>query len=280
MMPVPSASVFKHAMSRLPTLFISHGSPMNGIEVTPSSQAWANLGRELARPRAVLVASAHWESSVPTLSGNTKPETIHDFAGFPEALFEVRYPAPGAPELATQAVGLLKAAGIAAGVNGCRGLDHGAWVPLKWMYADADVPVVEISLQPERGTAHHVELGRALAPLADDGILIVGSGHATHNLRDWMMNPRRRDPLSYAQEFAAWLHERLAAGDTDALIAYRDRAPEAARAHPTEEHFLPLLVAWGAAGEGARAERMSAGIDGGALVNDSYKFHRAGVRAQ
>src|SRR5215470_7679027 len=222
----------EHTMSRLPTLFISHGSPMNGIEVTPSSQAWANLGRDLPRPRAVLVASAHWESSVATLSGNAKPETIHDFGGFPDALFQVRYPAPGAPELATQAAELLKSAGIAAGVNGCRGLDHGAWVPLKWMYENADVPVVEISLQPERGTAHHVELGRALAPLADDGVLIVGSGHATHNLRDWMMNPGRPEPLRYAQEFAGWLHERLAAGDTDALIAYRDRAPEAARAHP------------------------------------------------
>src|SRR6516165_10590954 len=155
-------------MSRLPTLFISHGSPMNGIEVTPSSRAWANLGRELPKPRAVLVASAHWESSVPTLSGNAKPETIHDFGGFPEALFQVRYPAPGAPEVATHAVDLLKGAGIAAGVNGCRGLDHGAWVPLKWMYANADVPVLEISLQRERGTAHHVELGRALAPREDD----------------------------------------------------------------------------------------------------------------
>jgi 4,5-DOPA dioxygenase extradiol len=248
---------------------------MNGVEVTPSSEAWAALGRDLPRPRAALVASAHWESSVPMLSGSAKPETIHDFAGFPEALFQVRYPAPGAPGLAAQAVELLKGAGIAAGINGCRGLDHGAWVPLKWMYANADVPVVEISLQPGRGTAHHVELGRALAPLADDGVLIVGSGHATHNLRDWMMNPRRREPLRYAQEFAGWLRERLAAGDTESLIAYRDRAPEAARAHPTEEHFLPLLVAWGAAGDGARAECVSAGVDGGALVNDCYKFGAA-----
>ena len=250
---------------------------MNGIEVTPSSQAWANLGRELPRPRAVLVASAHWESSVPTLSGNVQPETIHDFGGFPEALFAVRYPAPGAPELATQAVDLLKGAGIAAGVNGCRGLDHGAWVPLKWMYANADVPVVEISLQPERGTAHHVELGRALAPLADDGVLIVGSGHATHNLRDWMMNPRRREPLRYAQEFAGWLHERLTAGDTDGLIAYRDRAPEAARAHPTEEHFLPLFIAWGAAGTDSGAERIIGGFEAGALALDSYLFHPASL---
>jgi 4,5-DOPA dioxygenase extradiol len=266
-------------MSRLPTLFISHGSPMNGIEETPSSRTWAGLGRTLPKPRAVLVASAHWETSLPMLSGNPKPQTIHDFGGFPDALFQVRYPALGAPELAAQAVELLKGAGITAGVNGCRGLDHGAWVPLKWMYPNADVPVVELSLQPEVGTARHVELGRALAPLADDGVLIVGSGHATHNLRDWMSNPRRREPLRYAQVFADWVSDRLAAGDTEALIAYREQAPDAARAHPTEEHFLPLLVAWGAAGEGARAERLSTGFDGGALANDSYEFHPAGSRA-
>jgi 4,5-DOPA dioxygenase extradiol len=267
-------------MSRLPTLFISHGSPMNGIEETPSSRAWAKLAHELPRPRAVLVASAHWETALPTLSGNPKPETIHDFGGFPEALFEVQYAAPGAPELASRASGVLKSAGITAGVNGCRGLDHGAWVPLKWMYPDADVPVVQISLQPEMGTARHLEIGRALAPLTDDGILIIGSGHVTHNLRDWMVNPRRRDPLPYAVTFADWVHERLAAGDSEALIAYRDRAPDAARAHPTEEHFLPLFVAWGAAGDSARVERLATGIDGGALVNDVYTFHPANERTQ
>ena len=252
---------------------------MNGIEETPSSRTWATLGRELPKPRAVLIASAHWETSLPTLSGNAKPETIHDFGGFPEALFQIRYPAPGAPELAAHAVALLKSAGITAGINGCRGLDHGAWVPLKWMYPNADVPVVEISLQPELGTAHHVEIGRALAPLSDDGILIAGSGHTTHNLRDWMSNPRRKEPLRYAQEFADWVHDRLAAGDTDALVAYRERAPEAARAHPSEEHFLPLLVAWGAAGEDARVERFSTGFDGGALANELYAFRQADSRA-
>ncbi|MEO8306236.1 MAG: class III extradiol ring-cleavage dioxygenase [Betaproteobacteria bacterium] len=262
-------------MPRLPTLFLSHGSPMNGIESTPSSLAWAALARELPKPRAVLMASAHWETSVPMLTGNPKPETIHDFGGFPDALFQVRYPAPGAPDLAAQAVALLKAAGITAGVDGCRGLDHGAWVPLRWMYPDHDVPVVEISLQPALGTARHVELGRALASLADDNVLIVGSGHATHNLRDWMSNPRRPEPLRYAQVFADWVRGRLAARDTASLIAYRELAPEAARAHPTEEHFLPLLVAWGAAGEGARAERFNTGFDGGALANDGYRFHQA-----
>ena len=265
-------------MSRLPTLFLSHGSPMNGVDQTPSSEAWAALARKLPKPRAVLMASAHWETAVPMLTGNAKPETIHDFGGFPDALYQVQYPAPGAPELAAAAVSLLKDAGITAGVNGCRGLDHGAWVPLRWMYPDADVPVVEISLQPELGTARHVALGRALSSLADDGVLIVGSGHATHNLRDWMANPRRHEPLRYARTFAEWLHERLLAEDTDALIAYREQAPDAARAHPSEEHFLPLLFAWGAAGEGARAERFAAGFEGGALANDSYQFHQASIR--
>jgi len=253
---------------------------MNGIEDTPSSRVWASLGREIPKPRAVLVASAHWESPLPMLTGNAKPETIHDFGGFPEALFQVRYPAPGAPELAAHVVEVLKRGGMTAGVNGCRGLDHGVWVPLKWMYPDADVPIVEISMQPEMGAAHHVELGRALAPLAEEEILIVGSGHATHNLRDWMTNPRRKEPLRYAQDFADWLYERLVAGDTAALTAYREQAPDAERAHPSEEHLLPLFVAWGAAGEGARAERLSTGFDGGALANDSYRFHPAAARIQ
>jgi 4,5-DOPA dioxygenase extradiol len=262
-------------MSRLPTIFISHGSPMNAVEHTAATLAWAELGRTLGKPRAVLIASGHWETSVPMLTGSPKPETIHDFGGFPDALFAIRYPAPGAPDLAAQAVSLLKEAGITAGVNGCRGLDHGAWVPLRWMYPDADVPVVEISLQPSVGARRHVELGRAVTSLADDGVLIMGSGHVTHNLRDWMANPRRNEPLPYAKAFAEWVHDRLTAGDTDALIAYREQAPEAARAHPSEEHFLPLLVAWGAAGEGARAARFTTGFDGGALANDSYQFHPA-----
>jgi len=262
-------------MTRLPTLFVSHGSPMNALGETPSSRAWAALARELPRPRAVLVASAHFESSVPMLTGSRQPETIHDFGGFPEPLYRIRYAAPGAPEVAERAVALLRDAGIAAGVNGCRGIDHGAWVPLVWMYPDADVPVVELSVQPALGTAHHLGLGRALAPLAREDVLIVGSGHATHNLRDWMTNPRRQEPLRYAQAFADWLDVQLAAGDAQALVAYRERAPEAARAHPSEEHLLPLFVAWAAAGEGAASERRSAGFEAGALANDSYVFRPA-----
>ena len=262
-------------MSRLPTLFLSHGSPMNAAARTPSSDAWAAIARKLPRPRAVLIASAHWETAVPMLTGSPKPETIHDFGGFPEELYRIRYDPPGAPDLATKTVSLLKSAGITAGINGCRGLDHGAWVPLRWMYPEADLPVAQLSLQPELGAAHHVELGRALAPLADEGVLIVGSGHATHNLGDWMSNPRRQEPMRYAQAFATWLSERLAAHDTAALVDYRAATPDAARAHPSEEHYLPLLVAWGAAGDNPEVERSSTGFEAGALANDIYVFRPA-----
>lgn len=260
------------SMARLPTLFLSHGSPMHAVEPGAAGRGWASLGRTLPRPRAILIASAHWETALPMLTGNPKPATIHDFGGFPEELYRLQYPAPGAPQLAAKAVALLKDADITAGVEGCRGLDHGAWVPLRFMYPDADVPVVQISLQTELGVAHHLRLGHALAPLRDDGVLVIGSGHTTHNLRDWMANRRRREPLRYAQDFAAWLRLRLAAHDTDALVDYRQQAPEAVRAHPSEEHFLPLFVALGAAGERATAERVIEGYESGALSLDSYLF--------
>ena len=248
---------------------------MHAVEAGAAGEAWAALGRALPRPRAVLIASAHWTTSVPMLTGNPAPQTIHDFGGFPAELYSLQYPAPGAPALAARAVSLLKDAGITAGVDGCRGLDHGAWVPLLHMYAAHDVPVVQVSLQPEQGTMHHVELGRALAPLAREGVLIVGSGHTTHNLRDWMANQRRSEPLRYAQAFADWLDARLVAHDTAALVDYREQAPDAVRAHPTEEHFLPLHVAWGASGEDARVERFVSGFEAGALALHSWLFHPA-----
>jgi 4,5-DOPA dioxygenase extradiol len=262
-------------MVTLPTVFLSHGSPMHAIEAGIAGRAWTELGRRLPRPRAVLIASAHWETSIPMLTGSAHPETIHDFGGFPDEFYQLRYSAPGAPDVATEAVARLKAADITAGIDGFRGLDHGAWVPLKWMYPEADVPVVQISVQPDHDTEHHLRLGHALRPLADEGILIIGSGHATHNLRDWASSRQRRETLPYVDAFSRWLQQRLVSGDADALTHYRDRAPEAARAHPTEEHFLPLFIAWGAAGAGATAERIVEGFEAGALALDSYLFHPA-----
>ncbi|MCC6193076.1 MAG: dioxygenase [Burkholderiales bacterium] len=259
-------------MTRLPTAFLSHGSPMHAIEPGVAGRAWEALGRELPRPKAILMASAHWETSLPMLSGNPMPATVHDFGGFPQELYTLRYAAPGSPGLAARAVALLKEAGLTAGVDGCRGLDHGAWVPLLHMHPGHDIPVVQISLQPALGAAHHVALGRALAPLAAEGVLVVGSGHTTHNLRDWAANRRRTEPLRYAEAFAAWVDDRLQARDTAALIDWRTQAPEALRAHPSDEHFLPLHVAWGAAGAAARAQRIVHGFEGGALALDSWLF--------
>jgi len=254
----------------LPVLFLSHGSPMHALEAGAAGEAWAALGERLARPRALLIASAHWETNVPMLTGNARPQTIHDFFGFPEPLYRLRYPAPGEPALAARATELLKAAGFTAAIDGCRGLDHGAWAPLLHMYPNADLPVLQVSVQTPLGTRHHLALGRALAALAAEDVLLVGSGHMTHNLRD-----RRLEggPASYVREFQAWIDTRITERDLDALADYRTRAPHAARAHPTEEHFLPLHFALGAAGADYRPERVFDAIETGALAMDAYLFH-------
>ncbi|HVO90056.1 MAG TPA: class III extradiol ring-cleavage dioxygenase [Casimicrobiaceae bacterium] len=259
-------------MKRMPTLFVSHGSPMHAVQDAPASAAWRTIAREVPHPRAVLIASAHWETAMPMLTGSERPETIHDFGGFPQELYRIRYPAPGAPDIAARAVALLEDAGITAGIDGCRGLDHGAWVPLRWMYPSADVPVVQLAIQPQLGAAHHVEVGRALSSLRDQGVLIIASGHVTHNLRDWMTQRGAVQPLPYVREFSEWLAARIEERDTEALVAYRDRAPGAARAHPTDEHFLPLFIAWGAADAGDEPRRAYAGYDGSALAMDAYLF--------
>lgn len=259
-------------MQTLPTLFISHGSPMHAIDPGKPGRAWQAMARSLPRPRALLMVSAHWETSLPMLGGSPRPETIHDFGGFPPALYRLRYPAPGAPDVAARAVALLREAGICAGVDGLRGLDHGAWSPLLHMYPDADLPVLQLSVQPALGAAHHLRLGRALAALRDEGVLVIGSGSVTHNLRDWMNGTPADAPLAYAREFAEWLHASLRDADREALGEWHERAPGASRAHPSDEHFLPLLVAFAAAGASPRSERFVDSFDGAALAMDAYRF--------
>jgi 4,5-DOPA dioxygenase extradiol len=256
-------------------LFLSHGSPMQALEPGPAGRAWVELAASTPKPRAVLIASAHWETALPMLTGRDTLETIHDFNGFPEPLYRVRYDAPGSPELARRAAALLQSAGYTAAINACRGIDHGAWVPLKWMYPERDVPVVQISVQPALGAAHHLAVGEALAPLAADGVLVIGSGHVTHNLRDWSLHREGYGALPYVREFTEWLHAALERDDREELVAWRERAPGATRAHPTEEHFLPLFIALGAAGRGARAERVHTSTEGAALAMDAYVFERA-----
>ncbi|MET7015869.1 DODA-type extradiol aromatic ring-opening family dioxygenase [Uliginosibacterium flavum] len=261
--------------TRLPVLFLSHGSPMHAIEPSAAADAWAQAAAGLLRPRAVLMVSAHWDSGLPLLGGSAQPETIYDFGGFPDELYRIRYAAPGAPDVAQQAQALLREAGFTAGIDGCRGLDHGAWIPMLKMYPQADVPVLQLSVQPALGAAHHHALGQALASLRDAGVLIVGSGHMTHNLRDAFVGMRQGDNLpvaAYANEFRDWIDVRVRGGQIDELLQWETQAPQARRAHPTPEHFLPLFVALGAAGAGYQVQSLSAGYDFGVLAMDAYRF--------
>ena len=272
-------------MTPLPTLFISHGSPMHAISAGRAGEAWAELGRRLPRPRSILIASAHWETELPMVATSKQPETIHDFGGFPPELYRIRYPAPGAPDTAQRALQLLRDASISATANGCHGLDHGAWVPLLRLYPDAGVPAAQISIQPSLDAEHHLRVGAALAPLVHDGVLLIGSGHMTHNLGEWIAEARRRGSMSinegepdpYVAEFTRWVDNALRSDDRKALAAWLEQAPHARRAHPTPEHFLPLMVAVGAAGRGAMVEHIDAGVDSRVLAMDAYLFWPSGV---
>jgi 4,5-DOPA dioxygenase extradiol len=255
---------------KYPVLFVSHGSPMLAVENNEWTAAWARFASGLPKPRAIVMISAHWESEIPLLTGNAAPETIHDFGGFPEALYAVRYPAPGAPQLAQEISQRLADAGLMAGIEGCRGLDHGAWVPLLKMFPDADVPVIQLSVQPARDAAHHLALGAALQALREEGVLIVASGHMTHNLRDWFY--QQRFDSSYAQAFRDWVDARVQDGRVAELLRWREDAPGALRAHPSSEHFLPLFVALGAAGPDYRAQSVCSGFEGGVLAMDAYRL--------
>lgn len=255
-------------MSPLPSLFISHGAPTLAIDGGPTHQFLTGWSAGLPRPEAILVLSAHWDTAAPRASVATQPQTIHDFGGFPEALYRLHYPAPGAPAVAEAAVSRLAAAGLDAAPHPDRGLDHGAWVPLMLMLPEADVPVAQVSIQSRRGPAHAWAVGEALAPLRDAGVLIIGSGAITHNLREWWQRPDDAAEETWAGAFADWIAAAVEAGDRDALLDYRARAPHAARNHPTEEHLLPLFSALAAAG--GRGRRVHRAMENGVLSMDCY----------
>ncbi len=259
-------------MPPLPSLYISHGSPMTALQPGATGARLEELAQALPRPKAVVIASAHWLARAPQVGGAAQPATVHDFYGFPPELYRLRYAAPGAPEVAAQAVELLARDGLAPQLDPQRGLDHGAWVPLRLLYPAADVPVVPLSIQPELGPAHQYAVGRALAPLREEGVLVIGSGSITHNLHDLRSGYSAEREAPYVRPFIGWIEQKLAAGDVDALLDYRRQAPFAQRAHPTDEHLLPLYVALGAAGDGAWAQRIDAGIDLGFLAMDIYRF--------
>ena len=232
-------------MSRQPALFVSHGAPTLAVRASPARRYLQALGRRLERPRAILAISAHWETAAPAVSLSEAPETIHDFGGFERQLYEIRYPAPGTPDLAREVADRLAGAGHSASARE-RGLDHGAWVPLLLMFPEADIPVAQLSVQPDRGPAYHRALGRILAPLRDQGVLLLASGSLTHDVRSALSRDHDASTPDWVSAFADWMHRRIADDDLDALLDYRRRAPHAVENHPTEEHLLPLFTALGA----------------------------------
>lgn len=230
----------------MPALFIGHGSPMNALEDNEFTRGWQDAARRLPKPEAILCVSAHWETRGVGVCSAAQPETIHDFGGFPQALFDVRYPASGDPALAQRVAAIVKS--VQVHVTPQWGLDHGAWSVLRIMYPDADVPVVQLSLDSTQPGAFHLALGRELAPLRDEGVLIIGSGNIVHNLRLW--NFRDPAPTDWAVRANALLRERIESGDVDALADWRKLGSDVALGIPTPEHYLPLLYALGARREG------------------------------
>ena len=252
----------------LPALFVSHGAPTLPFDDVPARDFLRGLGKQFEAPQAIVCVSAHWDTDAPALNSVAQNETIHDFYGFPEPLYQIRYDAPGAPGLARDVETLLK--GSHAKLNATRGLDHGAWVPLMLMYPDANIPVIQLSVQSRKSPAHHIALGRTLRALREDNILVLGSGGFVHNLRALdRANMQGAEP-AWSSDFANWMHGALSDNREDDLANYRTRAPNAAHAHPTEEHLMPLFAAYGAGG--GKAERLHTSATFGSLRMDAYTF--------
>ena len=256
--------------ARTPVLFVSHGAPTFAIEPGLLGPRLRTLGTQLPELKAVLVVSPHWQSKDVRVMSTARPETVHDFGGFPSSLYALQYPVAGQPELAKEAARLLNTAGFASTCDDRRGLDHGAWVPLLHLLPEAKVPVFQVSMPLNLTTATAVKFGQAMAPLRDQGVLILASGSMTHNLYDFRQSGAQ--PATYAQEFTAWVQAAVLAKGTDQLVAYRAEAPHAERAHPSEEHFLPLLVAMGATLEADEVSVLQGGISNGALSMESYAW--------
>jgi len=252
---------------------VPHGAPTFALRPGAAGAAIAEAAHKLPLPRAIIIVSAHWDTSLPTVGFAERPETIHDFSGFPDELYTLRYPATGCREAADEVVAAIRVAGLPVRADASRGLDHGAWVPLRLMFPDADVPVIPLSIQSHGGTEQAYRLGRALAPLSAKGFLLIASGNVTHNLHDFQVACRNGGEIpAYVREFSDWLANRLAAGDIPTLLDYRRQAPGAVQAHPSDEHLLPLYVALGAAGENADVQRLHAGIDDYVIAMDAYMF--------
>jgi 4,5-DOPA dioxygenase extradiol len=270
-----AAAVFERdiVMIVAPSLFVSHGAPTLAIDDVPARRFLSGLAARIARPQAIVAVSAHDVARGIAVGTAPRFEAVHDFSGFPPALYALRYAPPGEPALAGEIVAMLTAAGLPAGADASPGIDHGIWVPLSLAYPDADIPIVPVSLDATMREASHVAIGRALAPLRERNVLVLASGSLTHNLREWAAGGEREQVAPYVIEFADWVARTLADGNEQALVAWRTVAPHALRAHPTPEHLMPLFVAYGAGGESPRAERLHASVTHGVLAMDAFLFH-------
>lgn len=261
----------------LPTLFVSHGAPNLVLDTSPARTFLETLAQRFDRPRAILIASAHFETSGVSVVADPAPDMIYDFRGFEEELYRMRYPAPGDPVLAGDIMELLSQAKLEPGRVEKRGYDHGAWSPLMLAYPEARIPVVQVSIDPERDAGWHLAVGRALTQLRGDNVLIVGSGHITHNLRAFFMRGRDaeldRNIGPWVDAFTNWFEQKLSAGDMEALVDWQSRAPFASENHPTPEHLMPLFFALGAAGASPEAQRVHTSRQMGFFAYDSYMFH-------
>ncbi|MFW1816294.1 dioxygenase [Acinetobacter guillouiae] len=255
-------------LQTLPGLFISHGSPMLALDPEQVGPALHRLGLNLPKPQAIVVMSAHWESEALEVNTGVRPETWHDFRGFPQALYEIRYPAPGNPELAEEILHLLAEAHLPAHANSTRPRDHGVWMPLLHMYPEADIPVIEISLPMNMHADQIYQIGQALAPLREKQILLIGSGSITHNLRELSWNDKDENVPEWASTFRNYVVSKLNHSNYDAVLEW-DSIPYLQKNHPTLEHFAPLFFAMGT---GHRFSIVHSSFSMGALGMDIYRF--------
>jgi len=252
---------------KMPVLFVGHGSPMNAIEENEFSEGWKRLGRELPAPKAILAMSAHWVTDGTLLCAAERPRMIYDMYGFPEELYRVVYPVPGNPALARRAAALL---GGKASADLFWGIDHGVWSVLRWMYPDAEIPVVEMSVDGNAAPEELLRMGEKLRPLREEGVLLLASGNVVHNLSllDWDLP----GGYAWADEFDGWVRDRVLAGRYDAVLHWQSAGDSAKKAFRTSEHFVPLLCALGAADNGDRAETRNEARTMGAMSMTCYLF--------
>jgi 4,5-DOPA dioxygenase extradiol len=254
-------------------IFVPHGAPTFALDSGEAGLAMSQLTDLLAKPRAIIVVSPHWDTAVPTVSMATQLETIYDFFGFPEALYRIKCPATGYPEGAQEVVKALQKRFKQVATDPARGLDHGAWTPLRQMFPDADIPIIAVSIQSHAGTAHALTMGEALEELTHQGYLVIGSGNITHNLGDYRMAAMQGGQTpEYVQTFADWVQVQMVDKNVQHLIDYRLHSKEGVRSHPAEDHLLPLFVALGAAGKDATAKAFYRGISSYVIAMDGYTF--------